>query len=99
MLCEFLGLNLYSGERCFTRCSINRVGKSIWSSELCNGKLVRDYTGCVICRRGDLVKGLFVRRGDLVKGSFVRRGDLVKGIALGVTRRRRRRLRESRSLV
>ena len=52
----------------FTRCSINRAGECIWLSELCNGKLVRDYTGCVICRRGDLVKGLFVRRGDLVKG-------------------------------
>ena len=43
---------------------------------------------CVICRRGDLVKGLFVRRGDLVKGR-----------PLGVTRRRRRRLRGRRSLV
>ena len=72
----------------FTRCSINCAGECIWLSELCNGKLVRDYTGCVICRRGDLVKGLFVRRGDLVKGR-----------SLEVTKRRRRRLRRSRSLV
>ena len=60
----------------FTRCSINRVVECIWLSEFCNGKLVRDYTGCVICRLGDLVKGVFVRRGDLVKGR-----------SLGVTRR------------
>ena len=30
-------------------------------SELCNGKLIRDYTGCVICRRGDLVKGFICK--------------------------------------
>ena len=72
----------------FTRYSLNRAGECIWWSEFCDGKSVRDYTGCVICRLGDLVKGVFVRRGDLVKGR-----------SLGVTRRRRRRLRGSRSLV